>query len=531
VTRSVAFASLFAALLAAGCARKSESLPTRDERPKEGETPKVVINWQKAPAKDPLAVRPRPADILTTRVEEEPPLPDLLRESLLPRHRPAVAMAVGAPIFPFLWKWDREPDLTNPDVGLDIDIKAAVEAEKEVRERVEDVTVPGVIGTESDPKKTDVPPPPGLGDPKDPGAIGTEFGGLGGQPGTGIPGRNGAAKERLLREDGGNAATEVAVARALEWIAKQQKADGSWEFDGGSKKDRVAATGMALLPFLAAGETHRNGTNYKATVDKGLRFLLAAQKANGQLGDATMYTHAVATLALVEAYGLTSDPVLKAKAQSAVNYIVKSQCPDGGWRYQPGADAGDTSVFGWQVQALRSAQLANLTVPKACLAKAVKFLDTVAKDDGARYGYTAGIEPTDTLSAVGLFSKLLLGAATPRTPAVEKGVKTLWEKAKPAESNLNLYYLYYGTMLFHRVEGPAWVKDWNPTMRDLLVKSQVKGDGARKEEVGSWKPDAAFIGTQCGRLGSTCMSTLILEVYYRHLSLFKRDFAPDGLEK
>jgi hypothetical protein len=529
MTRSAAFVPLCAAILAAGCSRKSESPPTRDERPKEGETPKVIVNWQQEPAKDRARARPQAleADAVTTRVEEELMFP-------LPPPN-VVAMAVGAPSLLFLRKWDKEFDLTNPDVGLDADIlKGVIEAEKVVPERVEaNVTVPDVIGTpDTNPK--DILPAPGLDDPKDLGATGA-LGGIGGNLGGGLSGgfsgRSGATKAKLLRENGDTSASEVAVARALEWIAKQQKADGSWEFDGSAKKNRVAATGMALLPFLAAGETHKTGRKYKAAVDKGLKFLLLAQKADGQLGTETMYTHAVATLALVEAYGMTFDATLKAKAQAAVNFIVKAQCPDGGWRYTPGSAAGDTSVFGWQVQALRSAQLANLTVPKACLDKAVKFLDTVAKDDGARYGYTAGGGPTDTLSAVGLLSKLLLGAATPRTPAVEKGVKALWEKGKPAESNMNLYYLYYGTMLFHRVGGESWVKDWNPTVRNLLVKSQVNGDGAKKEEVGSWKPDAAFIGQQCGRLGSTCMSTLILEVYYRHLPLFKRDFAPDDLEK
>jgi hypothetical protein len=58
-------------------------------------------------------------------------------------------------------------------------------------------------------------------------------------------------------------------------------------------------------------------------------------------------------------------------------------------------------------------------------------------------------------------------------------------------------------------------------MRDLLIDLQDKsGDPARK---GSWERDSGFIGSACGRLGTTCLALLTLEVYYRHLPLYKRD--------
>ena len=67
-----------------------------------------------------------------------------------------------------------------------------------------------------------------------------------------------------------------------------------------------------------------------------------------------MYSHGLATIALCEAYGLTGDKQVGVAAQKAVNFIVKAQnAADGGWRYYPG-DAGDTSVFGWQLMALKA---------------------------------------------------------------------------------------------------------------------------------------------------------------------------------
>ena len=85
----------------------------------------------------------------------------------------------------------------------------------------------------------------------------------------GMAGRSGATKDKLLKAGGGNSESEAAVARGLAWLARKQLKDGSWEFDG-SSKDKIAATGMALLPFLAAGETHKFGTKYKKTVENGL---------------------------------------------------------------------------------------------------------------------------------------------------------------------------------------------------------------------------------------------------------------------
>jgi hypothetical protein len=56
-------------------------------------------------------------------------------------------------------------------------------------------------------------------------------------------------------------------------------------------------------------------------------------------------------------------------------------------------------------------------------------------------------------------------------------------------------------------------------MRDWLIGQQLKKDGAN---MGSWDPEGGWFGTNCGRLGTTAMCLLTLEVYYRHLPLYKR---------
>src|SRR5690606_21041897 len=137
----------------------------------------------------------------------------------------------------------------------------------------------------------------------------------------------------------------------------------------------TAATALALLPFLGAGQTHKSG-QYRDTVGKGLRWLVMMQTNDGDLrgmGSGRMYAHGIASIALCEAYALTNDSSLRGPAQRAIDFIAAAQHKKGGWRYDPGQE-GDTSVVGWQLMALRSAELAGLEVPKQCFVLADQFL-------------------------------------------------------------------------------------------------------------------------------------------------------------
>ena len=146
-------------------------------------------------------------------------------------------------------------------------------------------------------------------------------------------------------------------------------------------KDKIAATGMALLPFLAAGETHKYGKKYKKTVENGLNWLTNRVGGGGGFaGSNNMYAHAIATVALCEAAGMTRDPAVKAKAALAVNYILGAQGKNGSWGYNgPDPSEGDTSIVGWQIQALASARLAEIKFDKDKVYKdANKFLESVS---------------------------------------------------------------------------------------------------------------------------------------------------------
>ena len=51
----------------------------------------------------------------------------------------------------------------------------------------------------------------------------------------------------------------------------------------------------------------------------------------------------------------------------------------------------------------------------------------------------------------------------------------------------------------------------NPTIPDMLADLQTQGG-----EAGSWPPDSGFIGSSCGRLGTTALTLMTLQVYYRY---------------
>ena len=349
---------------------------------------------------------------------------------------------------------------------------------------------------------------------------------IGSTTGKGFDGRGKAARAQLVAEGGGNGASEAAVGMGLKWIASHQIPDGGWSFDHGkcpmhvgpvnnpgSVQSRSGATAMALLPFLGAGQTHMEG-EYKETVRRGLYFLGSQIKLGPSGGDlrgqgGNMYCHGLAAITLCEAYALTQDKALMVPAQQSINFIVYAQDKTGGgWRYGP-QTPGDTSVVGWQVMALKSGHLAYLQVPKQTIAGAINFLNLVQQDSGAFYGYTGPGQGAATTS-VGLLCRMYLGWKK-EEPALQRGVAWL-SKRGPSK---NMYHNYYATQVLHHYGGEEW-KKWNAVMRDQLVNSQITAGDFRGEK-GSWSGN----NEAGGRLYETALSVMTLEVYYRHMPLYK----------
>lgn len=357
---------------------------------------------------------------------------------------------------------------------------------------------------------------------------------IGAFTGSGLDGRSAAERTRLVREAGGTEGSEQAVKRALQWLKAHQHSDGGWNFHhlggtcpcnghGSMSEARIGATAIALLPFLGAGNTHMSG-NYKASVQKGLYFLLNSQKSNGSLWESggNMYSHGLAAIVLCEAYAMTGDRGLQKPAQGALNFIAYAQDPiTKGWRYKPrDLTGGDTSVVGWQLMALKSGHMANLQVNGATIAGTKKFLNSVQANNGATYGYMGPGEHRPSMTAVGLLCRMYLGWDREH-PALQEGVQRL---SKSAPSETNLYYNYYATQVMRHYGGEPW-EEWNNEMRDHLVKTQNR----RGHAEGSWLLGKEHT-KQGGRLYCTAMATMILEVYYRHLPIYGQKASDEEFE-
>jgi len=366
-------------------------------------------------------------------------------------------------------------------------------------------------------------------------------------------------RREFAEKYGGSAATESAVERGLAFLSRYQFPDGRWRFDAvppgmvafpelARYQFRVdtAATALAILAFLGAGYTHLEG-KYQSQVTRGLEWLLQIQQADGSLFSPEteptrgprMYAHGIATIALCEAYGMTQDLALKAPAEKAIQFILQAQDPRfGGWRYTKHPDRSDwvkesdTSVSGWQLLALRSAQLAGLSVPPESLAKVNKWLDIASLEQGAKYCYSPFVQPTPespdprqpslAMTAEGLLMRLILGWNR-NVPQLQEGAKFLtgnlpvMDVRSPGQRDA--YYWYYATQVLFHLQGDFWQR-WNQKMQEVLLPTQL----AEGPFEGSWDPLQpvpdrwAHAG---GRIYVTALHLLMLEVYYRHLPLFE----------
>jgi hypothetical protein len=283
-----------------------------------------------------------------------------------------------------------------------------------------------------------------------PSAFSSRRAGAGGRGGGGL-GQGGAGGR------GGARTTEGATLAALEWLKNHQSPEGRWDCDGfsmqckkgtcggpGYSNNDVGVTGLALLCFLGAGETHMSG-NYKDVVKRGLKFLLTVQDDEGcfgaRVGHHFIYNHACAALAMTEAYGMTQAKAFKDPAQKAINFILKAQNPYAAWRYAyPPDQDNDASVTGWMLMALKSAKLSGLGIDEGQMKTALAWLESMTDQQTGRTGYneTGGrssrqtelmkafpADLTEAMTAVGVLSRVFCGHTLEDDPMIGKGAELI----------------------------------------------------------------------------------------------------------
>ncbi len=364
------------------------------------------------------------------------------------------------------------------------------------------------------------------------GGFGTGMGG--GMGGMGLPPSmqdrcSAQGRSARMRKSGGRAASEKAVQSALAWFADNQNADGSF-----GEQYKVAMTGLALLAFLGHCETP-DSPIYGENVEKMLDYLVSmvGKGQNGLTSDTgghgASYSHGIATYALGEAYIMTGDPQYRDPFLQGVNRIIEGQTDKGGWLYamSGGGGGGDTSVSGWQIQALKAAYLAGLDEiekdVESTLDDAADFIKSVYDSDTKQFGYRGPDNKTKNLT--GMSTTTLKMWKNGRSKEAQGGIDFLMERTEEDHNwtdgkgdmiyeNINLYSMYYDVQAVFAQGGRDWTK-FNDWFQDSVVEAQKKD--------GSWEPTSSgklhHGGAQSvdGEVYRTAMNTLMLEIYYRYL--------------
>jgi hypothetical protein len=268
------------------------------------------------------------------------------------------------------------------------------------------------------------------------------------------------------------------IRKGLGWLARNLNRDGSINAGGGESPAMMALAGIA---FLGDGNTPGEGP-YGKEVQKILEFILANCGETGLIagrGDGSpMYGHGFATLFLAEVYGMTQRQDVKEKLQMAVRLIVQTQNKQGGWRYQPVPVDADLSVTICQVMALRAARNAGIKVPRKTIDMAIDYVKKSQQPDGG-FSYTLqGGGSAFPRSAAGVACLFYSGIYD--GTEIDKGVKYLLQHLPGTGRNVSdgnaAYGNYYATQAMFMAGGDAWAKYW-PALRDTLVKQQ-QADGS-----------------------------------------------------
>jgi hypothetical protein len=397
-------------------------------------------------------------------------------------------------------------------------------------------------------------------------------------PGTGAAGDRGVpwGQDGRLKRENAPPASEDAVYAALLWLVRHQSADGSWKSrdytetcaetcrnleprygDGrGFPHHDVGVTGLAILAMAGYGHTHQSGEyeEFSRCVKNAVGYLKRVQvrssdpATNGRYGgneaDDWIYDHAIATMAMSELLIMSNDIIgLKASVSDAAKLCLHAQNEGRGWRYGVRDGENDSSVSGWMVLALKTAKAAGLDIPEAdfdrAFAGALHWFNSATTASG-KTGYlgpgdpgsqlvsleTGGVYPyskdLSCMTAVGVLCRIFSGESR-KSDKVRGGVQILMEHTPRWQeqrgrllSTINLYYWYYGSYALFQYGGKDW-KTWNEAMLKTLLENQRQGATSSGESIcedGSWDPIDEW-GTAGGRVYSTALGAMTMEVYYR----------------
>jgi len=285
---------------------------------------------------------------------------------------------------------------------------------------------------------------------------------------------------------------DEAIEKGLAWLAKSQNRDGSWGSEGGSGTYTMAMTGLAGMALLSSGNSPGRG-KYGPNVARAVQYVLKHQDRDGLITSPSndgqqMYGHGFAMTFLAEAYGMDPNTELGAQTKDALQRAVKktgqAQSSRGGWYYSPNSGADEGSVTITQVQALRACRNAGIEVPDKVLTQAIDYVKKSQNPDGGiRYSLQSGQTSSLALSAAG--AEVFLMAGQYDAKETKLACEYLKKNLDPnrTQGYHDFYTNFYGVQAMFQIGGDYWTRYFS-VLRERLIKAQT-ADGSWRGDIGS----------------------------------------------
>lgn len=367
--------------------------------------------------------------------------------------------------------------------------------------------------------------------------------------------RAGGARRRNVGRYGGSRASEYAVEAGLRWLVRHQHPAGYWDGDGyhqlcqpgmapcvpsaaspGGDLETtggdLATTAWAMLAVMGAGYDHQSPNKHRRVMQAAMAWLLPQQGDAGQFG--SIETHALVTLALVEAYGLSDDQSLAEPCQRALDWLqAQGRRTDTGQFLGWATTDDEHAAIDWLTtarcfSAVYTASFVGLDVrdPRGDLADSLHdswWETNVPRGPGsAALGssrFPLQWSPTDHSimlgsgegTGVGLWLTMHNRSSGDHAQLTSLTDWLLAHRLPTTWPEQPEYLLYDTQAMFHR-GGNAW-RSWNQVTRDLVVNAAIAGDTCR---AGSWLPahGPAESLVDGGQIVETAIGVMILQVYY-----------------
>jgi len=350
-------------------------------------------------------------------------------------------------------------------------------------------------------------------------------------------------------EFGADAQYARAAEDGLDWLLRHQHPGGYWACHDFSQQCNSAdgcggygyplnipgVTGLAILAFLYSGEADHNDS-YRCSVEGGINYLCAVQKKKDgcfvdKAGTHWMYNHAIATLALIEAFRVYDEKSLVKPIEKALAFIHESKNPGAAWRYNNGAadptDQNDVSVTGWMVECLAKGRRYGFTIDTADLRDALEYINSMTLPATGRTGYNKtglmgsrekGDEElwpfaeSEAMTARAIVCRFHIGFALNELDKAMRPINSsaglLSEKLpswNESKGTIDYYYFFFGTSALRMIDGPRWAR-WKKAIGTALIDNQILS-GCSK---GSWDPGVDPWGDNGSRVYSTALCTMAL---------------------